>query len=168
MIPGNLEILQVDVKTTSKFILQKKKGFMWSKFVSGQWRALLHKVMNLLKFYWPNVRITLKDSVTWRQLLPSPHEVLEKMQTMKMAKCEVRTLFDTIRSAVVTYTESNKPWKDDYTHLTGKSRANVVNLYFRVHCPGHSPEKKGKTSLYASRYSACIYVSNESSYWVNY
>jgi hypothetical protein len=46
-----LEILQVDVKTSSKVSYIKNKGFMWSKFVSGQWRALLQKEMNFRKFY---------------------------------------------------------------------------------------------------------------------
>jgi len=50
---------------------------MLSKFVSGQWRALLHKVTNFRKFYRPNVQITLKDSVTWIQLFPLLYEIIQ-------------------------------------------------------------------------------------------
>jgi len=90
-----------------------------------------------------------------------------------MAKCEDRMLFDTIRSAEVKYTESKKKKKEkkeDYAQLTGKSRANAVTLYFRVQYSilEIGLKKRGKPAAMRVVIPACIYVSNESSCWVNY
>jgi hypothetical protein len=92
---------------------------------------------------------------------------------MRMAKCGDRILFGTIRSAEVKYRESKKERKnekkDDYAQLTGNSRANAITLYFRVQYSilEIGLKKLGKPAAMRVVIPACIYVSHESSCWVN-